>query len=115
MKQLILATALLTSTVFANSVHLNSTIDDAPSKFNLEVLLTAFGVVDYYQSNCEGLTPRGQAMTMDVLVRSDLYLLTADELTGTKAFKNGYKTASKFSCNKLRTEVHNAGAVRMFR
>ncbi len=114
MKQLILAT-LLTSTVFANSIPANSTMVDVPSKFNLEVLLTAFGVVDYYQSNCEGLTPRGQAITMDVLVRSDLYLLTADELTGTKAFKNGYKTASKFSCNQLRTEVHNAGAVRMFR
>ena len=79
------------------------------------ILLSAYGVIDYYQNNCAGLTRRGKQLTMKSLYKSDLYLLKASELTNTKAFKDGYTQASKFACNDLRWELFNIGARELFR
>lgn len=117
MKKLAIATMVALSTLTVHASPTSDTLDeiDAPPKINLEVLLTSFGVVDYYQSNCAGLTPRGQAITHSLLMRSDLYLLTATKLMNTKAFRNGFTAASKFRCNDLREELFDAGAAQMFR
>jgi hypothetical protein len=121
MKKLALATvvALSTFTVQADMTNDMSFLDKLEphnvSVSELNTVLTAFGVVDYYQSNCAGLTPHGKKVTKNALYKTDLYMLEATELMNTKAFKQGFIASSKFSCNRLRDELSDAGARRMFR
>ena len=121
MKQLALATAvvLTTLTTQANTSDDMSFIDKLEphnvSLSELNTVLIAFGVVDYYQNNCAGLTPYGKKLTKNALYKTDLYMLEATELMNTRAFKQGFITSSKFSCNQLRDELSDAGAGAMFR
>lgn len=118
MKQVVLATLVaLTTTVQADAIDDIGLLDElrAQSNVSLEIPLTAFGVIDYYQHNCAGLTPHGKKTTLSALYSTDLHLLTASELTNTKAFRNGFRTASKFGCNDLRYALHDIGARDMFR
>ena len=117
MKGLFLAFGLaLTTTVYA-SPHSFSVADEVieSNKVNRNILLTAYGVIDYYRINCAGLTDRGKKLTLKTLYESDLYLLKDSELTNTEAFKFGYKQASKLTCNNLRRELFKAGARSLFR
>ena len=114
MKKLVATLATVVSlTAHADSHMFNELSSRTPTDLN--VVLNAFGVVDYYSHNCAGLTPYGQETTMKVLHDTDLRLLEASELMNTLAFRNGYTTASRFSCNDLRDELFSVGARRLFR
>lgn len=121
MKGLFLTILLAVTTISqANNTHDFPAVGGVEAKsFDVttsrNILLSAYGVIDYYQNNCAGLTRRGKQLTMKSLYKSDLYLLEESELTNTKAFKDGYTQASKFACNDLRWELFNIGARELFR
>jgi len=121
MKQLALAlaTVALSTLTYASTSDDMSFIDKLEphnvSLSELNTVLIAFGVVDYYQNNCAGLTPYGKKLTKNALYKTDLYMLEATELMNTRAFKQGFIASSKFSCNQLRDELSDAGASAMFR
>lgn len=123
MKRLFLTLMLAITTLqtHAKSTHSFNVLHDTgeitlnAKALDKNILLTAYGVIDYYQRNCAGLTRYGKQLTMETLFKSDLYLLKGSELTNTKAFKDGYTHASKFACDDLRWELFNIGARELFR
>ena len=114
MKKLVATLATVVSLTAHADSHMFNELSSRTTT-DLNVVLNAFGVVDYYSHNCAGLTPYGQETTMKVLHDTDLRLLEASELTNTKAFRNGFTTASKLKCNDLRNELFKVGARRLFR
>jgi len=119
MKKFLLATVVALSTTVQADTHSFdiSLLDELEPNYTIDrnVLLTAYGVIDYYQNNCAGLTDYGKKLTMQSLYKSDLHLLEATELMNTKAFKKGFVVASSSRCNDLRDEMFKIGSRRVFR
>lgn len=100
----IVATLITLTALTANAI----TTSDLMTKRDLA--LTAFGVAEYYENTCAGLTSRGQRLISDAYYTHEFNKLSTAEFKNTKEFKYGYNIASKYTCTNLRRELTNAGA-----